>query len=62
MARFLGLLSFVATMVSVGAAWAVPHEHVPHSVPELSATGAAGGIALVIGATALVLSRRRRKP
>jgi hypothetical protein len=61
MARFVGVVSFVSTLVSVGSAWADNNGHHVHSsVPELSTTGAAAGIALIVGAAAIAFGRRRR--
>ena len=57
MTRILSVLAFVATVSTVGSAWATtkPRAH----VPELGTTGAAAGIALIAGATAIALGRRR---
>jgi hypothetical protein len=60
MARFTGVLSFLATVTIVGAAWAGnPHNVVAHAAPELGTTGAAAGIALIAGAVAIAIGRRR---
>jgi len=57
MSRFFGVLTFVMTVTSVGAAWA-GHKTISQ-VPELGATGAAAGVALIAGAVAIALGRRR---
>jgi hypothetical protein len=53
------VLAFVACLTTVGSAWA-DHDHkTVKSVPELGTTGAAAGIALIAGAGAIALGRRR---
>jgi hypothetical protein len=59
MSRILGVLVFVATVSTVGSAWATPRPRPAAQVPELGTTGAAAGIALIAGATAIALGRRR---
>lgn len=68
MIRFLGVLAFAAALLgpSVASAARAPREARPprtRSVPELSATGSAAGLALIGGAAAIAFGRRRaRKP
>jgi hypothetical protein len=57
MSRFIGLLTFLTTVTAVTAAWA--GRQPVHHVPELGTAGAAAGVALIAGALAIALGRRR---
>jgi hypothetical protein len=59
MPRLFGVLVFVATLGSVSSAWAGHDKVKGHGVPELGTAGAAAGIALIAGATAIAFGRRR---
>ncbi|HXU82325.1 MAG TPA: hypothetical protein VN914_13075 [Polyangia bacterium] len=64
MTRFIAVMAFVVSAFVAQGAFAKEHDdngRGHHSVPELSGAGAAAGLILVGGATAIVLGRRRAR-
>jgi uncharacterized membrane protein len=64
MARSLAVMGFVLALSAAPAVFAKDHEdhgRGHHSVPELSAAGAAGGLVVVGAAVAIVVGRRRKR-
>jgi hypothetical protein len=66
MPRFLGALTFALSLLAANAADAAPSRGPTlsprtRSVPELSATGSAAGLAIIGGAAAIAFGRRRAR-
>jgi hypothetical protein len=61
MSRFLGALVFVSALLAADSASAKKPGPPSRSVPELNVAGSAAGLALIVGAGAIVFGRRRAR-